>query len=317
MNIDSMLISNYDVLDDVYVSRNTKISKSQDNTNNAFGDKWTKAHDEELYSDEYTKFQEEWYLKLYGFETEEHLKKFLRSKKIILDAGCGYGDKTAWFARLSPETKVVGVDYSDAVFAAQSRHSGLPNLTFVKGDIGSVDFKKEIFDYISCDQVLQHTDNPPETFKHLCSLLKKGNEFSCFVYAKKALPRELIDEYFREKCTTHTKEELWELSEQLTELGKRLSDLNIEIDVPEIPLLGIKGGKQDLQRFIYWDFLKCFWNKDHGYKSSVATNYDWYSPQNAYRYTEEEFREMISDNNLDIEYFYNEPNCYSGRFVKK
>jgi len=24
------------------------------------------------------------------------------------------------------------------------------------------------------------------------------------------------------------------------------------------PELGIKGGKYDLQRFIYWNFLKCF-----------------------------------------------------------
>ena len=46
--------------------------------------------------------------------------------------------------------------------------------------------------------------------------------------------------------------------EQMTILGKTLSDLNIEIDVPEIPLLSIKGGKYDIQRFIYWNFYKMF-----------------------------------------------------------
>ena len=78
---------------------------------------------------------------------------------------------------------------------------------------------------------------------------------------------------------------MWEMSEQLTLLGRRLSDLNIEIEVPDIPLLEIKGGKIDLQRFIYWNFLKCFWNEDLGLNTSISTNYDWYAPANAERYT--------------------------------
>lgn len=317
MNINEVFVENLEVKDGVYIETSLIPSESQKNTNDAFGDKWNKMHDENMSNDEYRKFQENWYLSLYGFDNENELSNYLKDKKIIIDAGCGFGDKTSWLARLAPESMVIGVDFSTAVFAASKRQEKLKNLFFVQSDIGKMSIRKNSIDYISCDQVLQHTDNPPKTFEHLCSLLKKGNEFSCFVYAKKALPRELIDEYFREKCTTHTKEELWELSEQLTELGKRLSELNVEVDVPEIPLLGIKGGKQDLQRFIYWDFLKCFWNENHGYKSSVATNYDWYSPQNAFRYSEDEFREMISNNNLEIKYFHNEPNCYSGRFLKK
>ena len=51
---------------------------------------------------------------------------------------------------------------------------------------------------------------------------------------------------------------MWDFSEQMTILGKKLSDLNIEIDVPDIPFLSIKGGKYDIQRFIYWNFIKMF-----------------------------------------------------------
>ncbi len=80
------------------------------------------------------------------------------------------------------------------------------------------------------------------------------------------------------------------MSEQLTELGRRLSALKVDIDVPEIPELGIKGGRYDIQRFIYWNFLKCFWNADLGTETSVLTNFDWYSPSNARRFSESEIR---------------------------
>ncbi len=137
------------------------------------------------------------------------------------------------------------------------------------------------------------------------------------MYAKKALPRELIDDYFRVETKSLSNEQLWNLSKQLTNLGKTLSELKIDVDIPDIPLLGIKGGKQDIQRFIYWNFLKCFWNTELGYDTSVSTNFDWYSPSNAKRYSEEEFKDMINQNNLLIKYFHSEEACYSGRFLKE
>ena len=110
---------------------------------------------------------------------------------------------------------------------------------------------------------------------------------------------------------------MWEMSEQLTLLGRRLSDLNIEIEVPDIPLLEIKGGKIDLQRFIYWNFLKCFWNEDLGLNTSISTNYDWYAPANAERYTLQEFLKMIEDSSLENSFIHSEEACHSGRFKKK
>jgi len=71
-----------------------------------------------------------------------------------------------------------------------------------------------------------------------------------------------------------------------------------------------------LQRFFYWNFLKCYWNKEKGYDNSILVNFDWYAPQNAYRYTENEFRKMIKDCNLRILYFHSEKACFSGRFAK-
>src|SRR5690606_28797986 len=107
----------------------------------------------------------------------------------------------------------------------------------------------------------------------------------------------------------------WEMSEQLTELGKRLSALQVRIDVPDIPLLGIKGGEMDIQRFIYWNFLKCFWNEELGRDTSLVTNFDWYSPSNARRFSEEEVRSIVAANGMEIVHFHSEEAAHSGRFA--
>lgn len=292
---------------------------AQEQTNSSFSEKWNeyelKANQDE--KEKTYAFQKEWYLKLYGFESEEELSKFLQTKKYIFDAGCGLGYKAKWFADLAPNSIVIGMDFSDAAKIAAINYEGTKNLYFIKGDIADVPFKDNTIDYVSCDQVIMHTEVPEGTFKELTRITKKGGgEFACYVYAKKALPRELIDNHFRLATYDISHQDMWEMSRQLTELGKVLSELKIEVDIPDIPLLGIKGGKQDIQRFIYWNFLKCFWNENLGYETSVATNFDWYSPSNAKRYSEKEFKNMIADNKLEIKYFYQEEACYSGRFVK-
>ena len=113
-----------------------------------------------------------------------------------------------------------------------------------------------------------------------------------------------------------TNKELWDLSRQLTSLGKKLSDLNIKVNIPDIPYLGIKGGKQDIQRFIYWNFIKCFWNEEFGVEASTSTNFDWYSPSTAFRYNKNEFINMCEIENWKNVYLHSEEACHSGRFSK-
>jgi len=295
-------------------SQSNAINQSQ--TNDAFSHKWEEyektSEKEKLYA-----FQKEWYLKLYGFEREEALASFLQTKKYIFDAGCGLGYKSEWFAKLAPESIVIGMDFSESVLIAAKNYKDVKNLYFIQGDIASTPFRDGVIDYVSCDQVIMHTENPDATFQELSRITKaKEAEFACYVYAKKALPRELLDDYFRIKCKDLSNEELMQMSRQLTQLGKVLSELNITVNIPDIPLLGIKGGDQDLQRFIYWNFIKCFWNDELGYDTSVITNFDWYSPSNAKRYSEEEFKTLVRNNKMKVVSFHAEEACYSGRFAK-
>ena len=255
-----------------------------------------------------------WFNTLYGFNGAKDLKNFLHNKKIILDAGCGLGYKSAWFANLAPESIIIGIDASDAVLEAAQNYKHVSNLYFVKGDIAKTYLKKNIIDFVLCDQVIMHTQNPKKTFKELVRICNSFGEIGCYFYAKKAVPRELLDDHFRIECKKMSIEELWDMSEKLTILGKKLSDLKIKIDVPEIKALNIKGGKYDLQRFIYWNFIKCFWDDKLGSETSIATNFDWYSPSNAKRYSENEIINLLKENDLQKIYFNIEEACFSGRF---
>jgi ubiquinone/menaquinone biosynthesis C-methylase UbiE len=288
---------------------------NQQQTNDVFSEKWERyEHSEE--KERLYEYQRQWYLKLYGFVSEEALAAHLSNCRVVLDAGCGLGYKAAWFARLAPHALVIGMDYSDAAAQAARIYETIPNLFFVRGDIAHTGMRDGSVDYVSCDQVIMHTESPERTFAELARLTSRRNgQFACYFYAKKALPRELLDDYFRTQCKHVSTDELWQMSEQLTELGRRLSALNATIDSPEIPLLGIKAGTYDVQRFIYWNFLKCFWNEALGRETSVVTNFDWYSPSNARRFSESEVRGLVAANTMAVSFFHAEEACYSGRFV--
>ncbi|MBP6286106.1 MAG: class I SAM-dependent methyltransferase [Ferruginibacter sp.] len=308
---------------DIFIQGN-KISFDQPDSNKAdnqvqtsdiFSDKWVEAAEydsiEKMYS-----FQLDWFLKLYGFETKEKLVSFLKDKHTIIDTGCGLGYKAAWFAELAPHAVVLGTDISDAIDVAAKNYAHVPNLFFFRGDIANTGLKNGVIDFTVCDQVIMHTEEPEITFKHLSDITSAKGEFACYVYSKKALPRELVDDYFRKATHEIPNDKMWEFSAQLTELGKRLSELNVSFDCPEIPMLGIRGGVIDVQRFIYWNFLKCFWKEDWGFDLSKSTNYDWYAPSNAKRFSKEEFLDMAKANDLKVTFLHQEEACYSGRFAK-
>jgi hypothetical protein len=161
-----------------------------------------------------------------------------------------------------------------------------------------------------------HTENPEATFKHLSGLLSDSGEFACYVYRKKALPREFIDDYFRTKTHNVSNEEMWAFSQQMTELGKALAELKVNFVSPDIPLLGIVGGEYDVQRFIYWNLIKCFWKDEWSFDLNQSINFDWYAPSNAKRFSKEEFLTVVSANSLAVEFLHEEEACYSGRFKK-
>lgn len=301
----------------VYLARGLEAGGKRQQTRDAFSEKWSRYRQDEHDTEAWKRDQFKWYLELYGYASERELADFMATRKTVLDAGCGLGYKAAWLASMNREATVVAMDISDAVFQARERYGNEPNIVFVKGDISSTPFRDGVFDFVSCDQVLHHTENPPSTLVEFRRICRAGAILNAYVYARKALPRELLDEHFREYGKKLGFDGLWRLSEQLTALGRTLSELSVTIDVPDIPALGIRGGRQDLQRFIYWNFLKCFWNPEHGWDGSVACNFDWYAPGNAHRYEAGEFLAMAASAGFVPEFTRSEEACHTGRFRKK
>ena len=275
------------------------VDKNQSQTADSFTYKWKKWEGVSFKKEVIIK-KRKWYLERYGWKSSEDFKKFLANKSFILDAGTGLGGDAGWFAELSIG-EVFGIDISESIDIAYEYYGSNPNVHLIQADLTKLPFRNNFFDFISCDQVIHHTTNPEKSFKYLVKLLKIGGEICIYTYKKKAPIREFCDDYIREYSTNLSVEDCLKLSEAITKFGKSLSDLNIMVEVPEdIPILQIKAGKYDLQRFFYWNIFKCYWNDNDSYDRCVAVNFDWYHPKYAFRFTPEEVKRWFDDSNIDI-----------------
>lgn len=245
--------------------------------------------------------RQNWYLERFGFETREQLLEFLRSKELILDAGTGSGVDTAMFAESG--VTVVAIDLSQEAALATYRHLGqLRNVHVMQADLCALPFPPGVFDFISCDQVLHHTPNTSGSFDALVQHLRQGGHMALYVYKRKGPIREFTDDYIRQHTTQMSAEECYELCKAIALLGKALSDLKTEIQIPaDIPLLNVKAGSEDVQRFFYWNVLKCFWNDDYDVVTNTVINFDWYHPRYASRHTPEEVQSWFERHDLKIE----------------
>ena len=269
----------------------------QSQTFASFSSKWSRVSSEDI--TQRFRQQHAWYLERYGFASERELAGFLGDRGAILDAGTGTGGDAARFARLAPEAQVVGLDLSAGIDVAQAEFGGEANLHYVQGDIMRPPFRA-VFGFVSSDQVIHHTPDAGLAFRTLASLLSPGGTLAAYVYRRKGLIRELADEHIREHTTKMTDDECLEFSHAMTQLGRALSTLDVNVTIPnDIPLLGIEAGEHDVQRLIYWHFLKCFWNEEFSENLNDLVNFDWYHPQYASRHTPDEVLEWCRQAGLD------------------
>lgn len=294
-------------------------NKIEDNeaveTIKSFAEKWARipnyGHD-----DETRDFQLSWYLQRYGWDSREDLTHFLSSKQFILDAGTGLGRDTRLYAE-NTKGEVFGIDITRSVDVAYRYLVHLPNAHLIQADLTALPFPKDLFDFIASDQVIHHTPNTEASFKYLVDFLRPGGQIAVYIYRKKGPIREFCDDYIRDYTTKMQPDECRRFSESITKLGKSLSGQKYEIIIPDdIPMLEIKAGTYDLQRFIYWNIFKCFWNNDFDFETNVMVNFDWYHPQYAWRHTPEEVRQWFEDMNLDILNFDVIESGISGRGMK-
>src|SRR4249919_1649231 len=135
--------------DNLAIITSTSELENQEQTNQSFSEKWVKL-DEQGSTEAGEIFQKEWALNLYGFGTEQGLREFLSDKKVIIDAGCGLGYKSAWLADNAPGAIVIGIDFSEAAYVAARRYKHIPNLYFLRADIANLPLKKGSIDFVLC-----------------------------------------------------------------------------------------------------------------------------------------------------------------------
>ena len=271
-------------------------------TQQSFSAKWRRIPDfgHEAAS---RKFYIDWYLRRYGFGDIDGLRDFLSGRRKILDAGTGLGRDALLYGENS-EAEVFALDLSASVDLAYQHTEHLPNVHVIQGDLTRLPFPKRFFDFVASDQVLHHTPDTRISFRYLAEFLQPRAEIVAYVYKRKAPVREFSDDFLRDHYTEASEEECYAFSRAITALGKALSDLEIEFEVPEdVPILGIKAGRHDLQRFIYWHFLKCYWNDGLDFETNVMTNFDWYHPKYAHRHTPEEVLTWCEESSLEIVHF--------------
>ena len=238
----------------------------------------------------------------------------------FFDLGCGSGSASLpWLSAESwtGNTIWVGVDISDAIDVARRRLRKFPNTHYVQGDALQLPFPDETFDTIFSEGVLHHTPSTRAAIAAAARVLEVGGKFHFYVYRRKAPLREFTDDYVRAKIRDLSDEQAWDEMRSLTQLGRVLAELNVEVNVPDVPLLEIKAGRYDVQRLIYWNFAKLFWNSALTFEANVHINFDWYRPQYAHRQSEEELRTWCQEAGLIIERFHEQDSGFTVTAVKE
>lgn len=101
------------------------------------------------------------------------------TNKTVLDCGCGSGDH---LIALAPVVKRgVGVDLN-AASVARKRFQKYSNLEAIDADLATMKLKEQ-FDIVYSIGVLQHTDNPAETFTNIKKHVKPGGRLIVWVYS--------------------------------------------------------------------------------------------------------------------------------------
>jgi hypothetical protein len=148
--------------------------------------------------------------------------------------------------------------------------------------------------------VLHHTGNAKASFGNLCDILTPGGTIAIYVYRQKAPAREFMDDYVRSRIAGLPYAKAMAACRQITEIGRRLSTIERQIAIDDVPLLGLEKGRYTPQRLLYNFFLKCYWNPALSFEDNAVINYDWYHPQHCSRHTMSEVASWFKERKLKI-----------------
>jgi arsenite methyltransferase len=275
------------------------LDEGQAQTERSFGFKWNWRE----FSDS-PRLREQfgdWVSNRYGFADLDDMRAFFEARERILDAGCGAGySSSMWLDDSWQGGSWVGADISKAVDVAQERLGAVPRTSFVQADVLELPFEAA-FDTVFSEGVFHHTPSTRAALESAVRALRPRGEILFYVYRRKSPMREFTDDHVREAIAGLDPEHALDALRPLTRLGQALAELEVEVEVPEdVPVLGIEAGRFDVQRLIYWNFAKLFWNPALSFEENLHINFDWYHPRYAHRHDPDEVRGWCEDVGLAV-----------------
>ena len=281
-------------------------TERQAKTSSTFSDKWRRfkrygfepAHEEFLFS---------WYTKKFGLPDRDALVDFYAARSRVLEVGPGSGFNTRFIARHC-RGAVFALDVSDAAMTTFENTRDLPNCTVVQADLMEAPFADASFDLVIADGVLHHTPDTRAAVRALYKKVRPGGQFFFHIYKQMGPARQFCDAYIREQFTRLSPEACYAACEALTELGRELTRAEATITLTRpIEVLGIPAGTHNIQRLIYYGFVKCFWNDAFDFDTNNMINFDWYHPHDAWQHTVDEVEGWLRE--LGVErYVFNDAN---------
>jgi SAM-dependent methyltransferase/uncharacterized protein YbaR (Trm112 family) len=280
--------------------------REQGKTKVTFDTKWDEIPNYAIAGSE-RNFVVDWYVKKLGVASVDELRAYYRGKRRILEVGPGSGFNVRFMIENTPGL-VFALDISTGARATFCNNREFENCHAVQGDLMDAPFADNYFDFIMADGVLHHTPNTKAAVAALYQKLAPGGQFFFYVYKKMGPARQFVDAHIRSIFKDMTTEECIRACEPLTELGRELSRLDAKVTLEKpIDVLGIPAGTHDVQRLIYYNFVKCFWNDDFDYKTNNIVNYDWYHPNSAFQHTQAEVEGWLDELGV-ADYQFNDAN---------
>ena len=162
-------------------------------------------------------------------------------------------------------------------------------------EVDNIPLEDGSYDLIIADGVLHHLKNTAKSIKLLYKKLAKGGHMYVYLYKKQGKIREFTNDYVRFQIKDMKPEQAIKTMESLTTLGMELSKVKTKIKIDAVPILGLEAGEYTPQEIMYYGVIKCFWNDAFSFEVNNMNNYDWFAPEYAVRFSEEDVKKMMSD----------------------
>jgi len=254
-----------------------------------------------------------WALAKYGMKSVAEFNKFYASKKNILEIGFGSGFNMKYIAEHNKKAKITGVDTSEtACKNVRQLFAGNKNVKIINQRVLDIDSPNNTYDLIVADGIVHHLEDPKKVIEFLYRKLMMGGHLYVYLYRKMGPIREFVNDNLRNEMQKLTSEECVKKCKPLTKFAQNLSAIKEKIKIEEeISMLGLKPGEYTPHEIFYYGVMKAFWNDAFSFEENNLNNYDWYYPEFARRYDEEEIVKWMDEFGCEYEINYANPNGIS------